>query len=72
MTRIAGHDFDPITDRCHCGVTWLAIRNVAASDIGMVGIAHTSQLTGTEYAQIAARRAEEDARFDLALREACA
>lgn len=66
---IAGHTFDPITDRCPCGMTWLAIRNVEPSDVGKHGIAHTAQLTGSEYAQIVARRIEEDVRFDLALRE---
>ena len=67
---IAGHTFDAITNRCACGRTWLSIRNVEQEDVGKNGIAHTGRLTGSEYAQIAAQREEENARFDAAAREA--
>ena len=72
--RIAGHDFDPITNRCvglrHDGVHWLSVRPVTQDDVGREGIAHTAQLTGTELAQIVARRDREDAAYDAATREA--
>jgi len=66
--RIAGHDFDPITNRCTglrgdgslCNMHWLSIRPVTREDIGSYGIAHTAQLMDSEYRQIEGRRTREE------------
>lgn len=73
---IAGHDFDPITNRCTlmrsdgnlCNMHWHTIRNVTEADVGQMGIAHSQDLRTNEYQQIVAQRDAEDAALERAMK----
>ena len=64
-TTIAGHTF--IFGCCSCGRHWTDIRNVTHADLQQQGIAHTEQLTQSEYDQIVVARAAEDHALDMAM-----
>lgn len=75
MANIAGHSFDPLTDRCTltladgrtCGRRWLEIHDADASCINAVGFAHVGGLNATELAEIQRERERRSAVFDAAI-----
>ncbi len=74
MSSIAGHTFNPWTDRCTgvvdgavCGKRWLDIAHVDESYIGEKGIAHIGELNRREVDEIAAERDRRRAVFEAAI-----